>query len=123
LVSCTLSAPESAIPPATTHVPASIQTPDKTDSINVQNNRNDETTEPVHLTASPANPDDLAHIFPLGLMSGSHVTPVDHQYYYWNALQVPLERYPVYSPADGYVISVQFLGIVLFPKVEAVLAS
>ncbi|MFC1909021.1 hypothetical protein ACFLXD_04100 [Chloroflexota bacterium] len=65
--------------------------------------------EPVRLTASPANPDDIAHIFPLGLMSGAHITPVDHQYYYWNELQVPLERYPVYSPTDGYVVNVQFL--------------
>jgi len=42
-------------------------------------------------------------------MFGAHVTPVDHQYYYWNELQVPLEKYPVYSPADGHVINVQFL--------------
>ena len=65
--------------------------------------------KPIRLTASPANPDDIAHIFPMGLMSGSHVTPVDHQYYYWSELQVPLEKYPVYSPADGYVVDVQFL--------------
>lgn len=65
--------------------------------------------EPVRLTATPANPDDVAHIFPMGLMSGSHVTPVDHQYYYWSESQAPLEQYPVYSPADGYVINVQFL--------------
>ncbi|MFC1945734.1 hypothetical protein ACFLW1_00885 [Chloroflexota bacterium] len=64
---------------------------------------------PVYLTAAPAQPDDLAHIYPLGLMSGAHVTPVDHQYYYWKELDVPLDMYPVFSPADGYVINVQFL--------------
>ena len=65
--------------------------------------------DPVYLTASPADPADIAHIFPLGLMSGSHVTPVDHQYYYWAELDVPPERYLVYSPADGFVVSVQYL--------------
>ncbi|MFC2036242.1 M23 family metallopeptidase [Chloroflexota bacterium] len=65
--------------------------------------------ELVRLIASPANPSDIAHIFPMGLMSGAHITPVDHQYYFWNDLNVPLEKYPVYSPADGYVINVQFL--------------
>ncbi len=64
---------------------------------------------PVRLDAAPANPDQLAHIFHLGLMSGSHVTPVDHQYYYWNDLNVALERYPIYSPGDGYVVNIQFL--------------
>ena len=65
---------------------------------------------PVRLTAVPASPDDLSHIFPMGLMSGSHVTPVDHQYYYWGELQVPPERYPVYAPADGHVVNVSFLN-------------
>jgi len=70
---------------------------------------NSEEQEQITLAVSPANPSDIAHIFPLGLMTGSHVTPVDHQYYFWNELDVPLNRYPVYSPADGYVINVQFL--------------
>jgi hypothetical protein len=63
----------------------------------------------VQLTAAPANSDDLAYIFPMGLMTNAHVTPVDHQYYYWDEMQVPLERYPVYSPADGYVTQVSYL--------------
>ncbi|MFC1920444.1 hypothetical protein ACFLYQ_01820 [Chloroflexota bacterium] len=69
-----------------------------------------EEVDVVMLTAAPADPADLSHIFPMGLMSGAHVTPVDHQYYYWADLDVPLERYPVYSPADGYIINVQYLN-------------
>lgn len=34
--------------------------------------------ERVRLTAAPADPNDLAYIFPMGLMTGAHVTPVDH---------------------------------------------
>ncbi len=62
----------------------------------------------VRFTAAPADPDDLSHIYPLGLMTGSHVTPVDHQYYYWTSLDVPVERYTVHSPADGVVIEVGY---------------
>jgi hypothetical protein len=62
----------------------------------------------VRFTAAPANPDDLSHIYPLGLMTGSHVTPVDHQYYYWASLDVPVERYTIHSPADGVVVEVGF---------------
>ena len=63
----------------------------------------------VRFTAAPADPSDLSHIFPLGLMTGSHVTPVDHQYYYWANLDVPLEAYPVFSPADGVVVQVDYM--------------
>ena len=65
-----------------------------------------EGSEDIRFTAGPANPDDLSHIFPLGLMTGSHVTPVDHQYYYWASLNVPLNAYTVHSPADGVVVQV-----------------
>ena len=62
----------------------------------------------VRFTAAPADPDDLSHIYPLGQMTGSHVTPTDHQYYYWASLNVPLERYPIRSPADGVVVEVSY---------------
>lgn len=64
----------------------------------------------IRFTAAPANPDDLSHIFPLGLMTGSHVTPVDHQYYYWASLSVPLNAYTVHSPADGVVVQVDYMS-------------
>ncbi len=68
-----------------------------------------EIVEEVFLTEAPADIDDISYIYPLGLMFGSHVTPVDHQYYFWNDLDVLLERFPVYSPADGYAIHISYL--------------
>jgi hypothetical protein len=65
--------------------------------------------EPVVLTAPPADPEDLDYIFPMGLMFGAHVTPVDHQYYYWDDVHASLGQYAVYSPADGYVVEVSYL--------------
>lgn len=63
----------------------------------------------VRFTAAPADPDDLSHIFPYGLMTGSHVTPTDHQYY-WATIDTPVEPYPVRSPGDGVVIEVDYQG-------------
>lgn len=65
--------------------------------------------ETVRLTAAPAEPGDLSYIFPMGLMTNAHVTPVDHQYYFWQETDVPPDRYPVYSPADGYIKSIAYL--------------
>ena len=64
--------------------------------------------EEVRFTAAPADPADLSHIFPYGLMTGSHVTPTDHQYYYWETTDASVERYAVRSPADGVVVEVDF---------------
>lgn len=65
--------------------------------------------EEVRFNSAPADPDQLAYIYPLGYMFGSHVTPVDHQYYYWSDPAAPLEQYAIASPADGVVVSVSFL--------------
>jgi len=64
----------------------------------------------VLLSAAPAEANDLAYIFPMGLMTNAHVTPVDHQYYYWDDTDVPVERYPIFSPADGYITHISFIG-------------
>jgi len=64
--------------------------------------------EDVRFSAAPADVENVSHIYPLGLMTGSHVTPVDHQYYYWASLDVAVDAYPVYSPADGVVVEVGF---------------
>ncbi len=63
----------------------------------------------VWFTIAPADPSQLSHIFPLGLMTGAHVTPVDHQYYYWATHDVPPDAYPVVAPADGVVVQVDFM--------------
>jgi len=38
-------------------------------------------SEPVTFNFPPVDLDQIDWIVPLGLMSGNHVTPVDHQYY------------------------------------------
>ena len=56
-------------------------------------------------------PVDLAGVelvVPFGLMSGSHVTPVDHQYFQ-NYLK-PDREIDVFSPASGRVVSIQHFG-------------
>ncbi|MFD0751296.1 hypothetical protein ACFQZS_14190 [Mucilaginibacter calamicampi] len=66
---------------------------------------------PVVLTAPIMKPEDISILFPLGYMWKGHVTPIDHQYYYpLNVLAVPVQEYPVYAPADGYVIRVSRTG-------------
>ena len=55
----------------------------------------------------PVDLDRIEYVTPLGLMSGSHVTPVDHQYYQnfkesdWDIT--------VYSPAAGTIIDIQHM--------------
>jgi len=55
----------------------------------------------------PVDLDAIEYITPLGLMTGSHVTPVDHQYYQ-NFLEQ--DRWiDVYSPAAGRVTHIQHM--------------
>ena len=50
---------------------------------------------------------DLGQITPLGRMYDSHVTPTDHQYWQPVDNTVQGSPYPVYSPADGYIVSLE----------------
>lgn len=61
----------------------------------------------------PADMGNVAFIKPMGGITGSHVTPIDHQYYLasdhmegWGASILV----DVYSPADGTVTSIQHMG-------------
>jgi len=48
--------------------------------------------------------ENLEFIEPMGMMSGSHVTPVDHQYWYpKGAFKQNYESYEVVAPADGII--------------------
>lgn len=58
------------------------------------------------LTHSPMDPKDIGSIEPLGLMLGGHVTPVSHEYYYQKDKNAPVDTYPVYADADGYIVAV-----------------
>ncbi|MAG15693.1 hypothetical protein CMO88_01385 [Candidatus Woesearchaeota archaeon] len=52
----------------------------------------------------PVDLERTTYFEPLGLMSGSHVTPVDHHYFKAMGNAEPVD---VYSPASGYVTSIQ----------------
>ena len=57
----------------------------------------------------PFDLEKVHFIIPLGFMGGSHVTPVDHQYYVSND-----ETWvDVYSPADGIVDSIQHMDVAI----------
>ncbi|MEE8483838.1 MAG: hypothetical protein V3S46_04490 [Nitrospinota bacterium] len=67
---------------------------------------------PVTFGASPLDVSDLMYIQPMGLVTGSHVTPVDHQY--WTTVGVTNEnwytepgKFAVYTPAAGYIIAIE----------------
>ena len=61
---------------------------------------------PVNLTQPPRSLNEIELIVPMGLMTGSHVTPVDHQYYYppnWEYPTPEDKLVDVFAPADGVV--------------------
>jgi len=60
------------------------------------------------LTHAPMNPSDISAIEPMGLMTGAHVTPVDHEYYYGKDQNAPLNTYPVYADANGVITAVEY---------------
>ncbi len=55
----------------------------------------------------PVDLDRIEYVTPLGLMSGSHVTPVDHQYY--QNFKEPDWDITVYSPAAGTITDIQHM--------------
>ena len=56
----------------------------------------------------PVDLDAVEALVPFGLMTGSHVTPVDHQYFQ-NFLE-PEREIDVFSPGAGRVVSLQHFG-------------
>lgn len=61
-------------------------------------------TGAVTFTSAPMRLSDVAYILPMGLMSGSHVTPVDH--IYLHTAHGLASTYDVLAPANGYVVQV-----------------
>ncbi len=62
----------------------------------------------------PFNLEKVAFILPLGGMIGSHVTPIDHQYYVSYDFDLGDDAavdIDVYSPGDGIVTSIQHMGV------------
>jgi hypothetical protein len=63
--------------------------------------------EPTIFEFPPVNLDKTAVVLPLGLMSGNHVTPIDHQYFQdFDNQEVDIE---VYAPGDGVIKSLQHM--------------
>lgn len=70
-------------------------------------------TGPVTFTFSPSRVDSIGFIEPMGLISGSHVTPIDHGYFKpknWKPSEVESltvsDLTNVYVPADGVITSI-----------------
>ena len=57
---------------------------------------------------APVNLEETELFLPLGLMSGGHVTPIDHHYFQNFANQE--DDIEVYSPGDGIVTEIQHMG-------------
>ncbi|MBR9680659.1 MAG: M23 family metallopeptidase [Candidatus Altiarchaeota archaeon] len=67
-------------------------------------------TGPVELIHPPRLIEDIEYILPQGLMLGSHVTPIDHQYYIPHNWQMEVtidDMIDVYAPADGVIVGIQ----------------
>jgi prepilin-type N-terminal cleavage/methylation domain-containing protein len=62
------------------------------------------------LVHAPMNIADINAIVPYGLMQASHVTPVDHEYYYQKNIMAAKDTYKVYAPADGHIVGVEHHG-------------
>ena len=77
---------------------------------NVQKNDDEQCEETkVKFDYAPVNLDETEVFLPLGLMIGSHVTPIDHHYFQnFNNNEPDIE---VYSPGAGYVTSIQLMQI------------
>lgn len=62
------------------------------------------------LTHAPMNISDVSTISPMGQMTGGHVTPIDHEYYYGANQNAPVNTYPVYADADGTIVGIEFVN-------------
>jgi hypothetical protein len=62
-------------------------------------------TGSTKMTYAPMAIKDIGTIAPMGSYGGSHVTPIDHQYYYGVNQAAPRDTYPVYATMDGDITS------------------
>lgn len=57
------------------------------------------------MTYAPMKVSDIGTIAPMGGYGGSHVTPIDHEYYYGVNQNAAKDTYPVYATMDGDITS------------------
>jgi hypothetical protein len=62
-------------------------------------------TGSTKMTYAPMAAKDIGTIAPMGEYGGSHVTPIDHEYYYQADPTKPKDSYPVYAVMDGDLTS------------------
>jgi len=72
--------------------------------------KKDSTDNAIKFDYPPTEVDKLLFIYPLGFMFGSHVTPVDHQYYVESSPTKQEGSLEVYSPAEGVITSIQHMS-------------
>jgi len=58
----------------------------------------------------PMHVEDIGTIAPMGGYGGSHVTPIDHEYYYQADASKPKDSYGVYAVMDGRLTSLGSVG-------------
>lgn len=59
------------------------------------------------LSALPMDESDFSMILPYGMVVGSHVTPIDHQYFAPASMQSARDAYPVYAMADANLVTAE----------------
>ena len=59
---------------------------------------------------SPMKIEDIGQIEPYGIMVGAHVIPTSHGYISPVEFHSERDKYPVYAPADGYIVNVSHRG-------------
>lgn len=55
----------------------------------------------------PMKYEDFSMIIPYGLVTGDHVTPIDHQYFSPAVFDSPRDAYPVYAMAEAHIVDIQ----------------
>ncbi len=61
----------------------------------------------VRYAALPLNIADISSFVPLGVMTGNHVTPIDHQFLYIVDPNAGRTRYDVFAPFTGNIVLMQ----------------
>jgi len=61
---------------------------------------------PYKLSVSPMKPDEFSIIVPYGLMTGGHVTPIDHQYFSPADYKSLPDAYEVRAMADSTIVDI-----------------
>jgi hypothetical protein len=88
---------------------------DKNEDLNIDNvNNNIENDKNFCFNYPPFELEKVAYIIPMGCMIGSHVTPIDHQYYVsydFDKGEDATINVDVYSPGDGVVTQIQHMNV------------